>query len=155
MTAVGWAQSVPGSDDSRRGIPFEVNRQFGAILIHAQINGRPAILLVDTGSSHTILSSELLLVRPLALRHTDGASKGSGYVGTRTWAKARLEVGAFTWLDRKVLVMNDFRDISRSMHQTVDGILGVDILEEFDSVAIDFNSHRLFIMRREYTRRCS
>jgi hypothetical protein len=55
-TAVGWAQGLPKASDPQDGIPFEVNPKFGSILIKAQVNGRPAKLVVDTGSSHTILS---------------------------------------------------------------------------------------------------
>ncbi len=138
--------SLAGESDPYSGIPFEVNRHFGSILIQAQVNGQPATLVVDTGSSHTILSSELLQVRPLALEHADAPAKGSGYVGTAGWAKATVEVGTFRWPDRKVLVMNDFQQISNSMKQKVDGILGEDVLKEFDSVVIDFKHRRLFVL---------
>src|ERR1700687_793251 len=123
-TAVGWAQGLPREGDPQSGIPFEVNRNFGSILIRAQVNGKPATLVVDTGSSHTILSSELLQVRPLALEHADAPAKGSGYVGSAGWFKATLESGTMTWPNRRVLVMDDFQDLSKSMKQRVDGILG-------------------------------
>ena len=145
-TAVGWGQGLPRWDDSRNGIPFEVNRNFGAILIRAQVNRQPATLVVDTGSSHTILSSELLQVRPLALEHADAPAKGSGYVGRATWARATLEIGTMTWRDRAVLVMDDFRDMSNSMKQRVDGIIGEDVLKEFDSVILDFKHQRLVLL---------
>jgi hypothetical protein len=146
-TAVGWAQGLPRGCDPQSGIPFEVNGNFGSILIKAQVNGQPATLVVDTGSSHTILSSELLQVRPLALEHADAPAKGSGYVGNAGWAKATVEVGTITWPDRRVLVMNDFDEISNSMKRRVDGILGEDVLKEFDVVAIDFKHHRLVLSR--------
>jgi hypothetical protein len=146
-TAVGWAQGLPREGDPQSGIPFEVNRNFGSILIRAQVNGKPATLVVDTGSSHTILSSELLQVRPLALEHADAPAKGSGYVGSAGWAKATVEVGTITWQDRRVLVMSDFQEISNSMGRRVDGILGEDVLKEFDFVGIDFKRHRLVLQR--------
>ncbi len=140
-------QTALAQGDPRSGIPFEVNRYFGTILIRAQVNGQPATLVLDTGSSNTILSSGLVQVRPLALEHADEPAKGSGYVGTAGWAKANLEIGTLKWVDRKVLVMNDFREISNSMKQKVDGILGEDVLREFDSVMIDFKRRRLFALR--------
>jgi hypothetical protein len=146
VTARGWGQVVPGADDSRSGIPFEVNRNFGTILIQAQVNGQPATLVVDTGASHTILSSELLRVRSLALEHADAPAKGSGFVGSAGWAKATLEIRTMTWPNRRVLVMDDFQDLSKSMKQKVDGILGEDVLREFDSVVIDFKHHRLVLL---------
>jgi len=145
-TAIGWAQGITAKDDSRSDIPFELSRKFGAILIRAQVNGQPATLVVDTGSSHTILSSELLQVRAFALEHTDAPAKGSGYVGTAGWTQATMQVGALTWKARRVLVMNDFQEISNSMQQRVDGILGEDILGEFDSLVIDFKHHRLVLV---------
>jgi hypothetical protein len=144
--AVGWGQDLPKRDVYRRGIPFEVDPKFGAILIRAQVNRLPATLVVDTGSSHTILSTELLRVRPLSSERADPPAKGSGYVGRAGWAKATLEIGTMTWADRKVLVMDDFQDMSNSMQQRVDGILGEDVLEEFDSVLIDFKHHRLLLL---------
>ena len=146
VTALGWGQVVPGADDSRSGIPFEVNQNFGTILIQAQVNGQPATLVVDTGASHTILSSELLRVRSLALEHADAPAKGSGFVGSAGWAKATLEIRTMTWPNRRVLVMDDFQDLSKSMKQKVDGILGEDVLREFDSVVIDFKHHRLVLL---------
>jgi Aspartyl protease len=77
-TAVGWAQGFPQANDPEDGIPFEVNPKFGSILIKAQVNGRPAKLVVDTGSSHTILSAELLQVRLLALAHAEAPAKPQG-----------------------------------------------------------------------------
>lgn len=144
-TAVTPGQDTSGEGNTRSGIPLEVNRYFGSILIRAQVNGHPATLLVDTGSSHTILSSELLQVRPLALERADAPAKGSGYIGTAGWARATFEVGTLRWRDRNVLVMNDFQEISNSMKQKVDGILGQDVLKEFDSVVIDFKHHRLLL----------
>jgi Aspartyl protease len=144
-TAVSWGQGLPKRDVSPSGIPFEVNRAFGTILIRVQVNGVPATLVVDTGSSHTILSAELLRVRPSASERADAPAKGSGYVGSGEWAKASLEIGAMMWPHRKVLMMDDFQDMSSSMKQKVDGILGEDVLKEFDSVLIDFKHHRLVL----------
>jgi Aspartyl protease len=109
------------------------------------VNGRPARLVVDTGSSNTILSSELLQVRPLAAAHADASALGPGYVGSAGWVKATLEVGTNKWSDRRVLVMNDLQDMSNTLQETVDGIIGADVLREFDSVVIDFKHRRLFL----------
>ena len=147
VTAVVRGQDRSLEGNVRSGIPFGVDPQFGAILIRAQVNGHPATLIVDTGASHTILSSELLQVRPLSLEHADAPTKGSGYVGSAGWAKATVEVGAFTWPDQRVLVMSDFQDISNNMKRRIDGILGEDVLKEFASVVIDFKHHRLVLLR--------
>lgn len=144
--AVGWGQVVPAGDNSGNGLPFELNRSFGTILIRAEVNKQPAILVLDTGSSHTILSSELLRVRSLALERADAPAKGSGYVGGAGWAKATIQIGSITWPDRRVLVMDDFRDLSNGMKQRVDGIIGEDVLREFDSVILDFKHQRVALL---------
>jgi len=146
-TTVGLAQDPPKAVDSRSGIPFEINPDFGSILIKAQVNGQPATLIVDTGSSQTILNSELLQIRPLGLPRADAPSKGSGYVGSASWAKAQLEIGRFKWEDRRVLVMDDFQEMSNSLKQKVDGIIGEDLLREFDVVVIDFRHKKFFVLR--------
>jgi Aspartyl protease len=139
-------QPSPEPGSRRSLVPFELNQSFGSIIVKAQVNGHPATLVVDTGSSNTILSSDLLQIQPLAVQPAYAPSKGSGFTGTAAWAKATLEIGAFRWPDRKLLVMSDFHDLSHSMKQKVDGILGQDVLREFDSIAIDFK-HRCLILR--------
>jgi predicted aspartyl protease len=54
------SSSHPTKGDPETGIPFEVNRQFGSILVRAHLNGQPVTLVVDTGCSHTVLSSDFL-----------------------------------------------------------------------------------------------
>jgi hypothetical protein len=145
--AFGWAQEIPGSSDASDGIPFEVSGDFGVLLIRAQINGQAATLLVDTGSSHTLLSPELLQVRPLALEQAGPPVRGSGFTGRAGWAKATIRLGADTWRDHEVLVTEDFHQISKNMKQRVDGILGEDLLKEFHFVLIDFKGRRLVLRR--------
>ncbi len=146
-TVVFLGQDIPTEGDSQREIPFEVNRRFGSILIRGRVNGHWATLVVDTGSSHTILSCELLRVSPLVLPQAPAPSKASGLVGRGAWYKATLEIGAMTWTDHRVLVTNDFQDLSKSVSEKVDGILGEDVLKDFSSVVIDFQHHRLLLLR--------
>jgi hypothetical protein len=47
--------------------------------------------------------------------------------------------------DRRVLVMDDFQVMSRSINQRVDGIIGEDVLREFDFVILDFKHLRLVL----------
>lgn len=67
--------------------------------------------------------------------------------GSAAWAKTTLTIGNVIWADWKVLVMSDFQDISKSMQQNVDGIVGPDTLKEFSVVFIDFKHHRLVLSR--------
>jgi len=145
--AARQVQSVPPTGCPDLAIPFELNRQFGSILIEVQVDGHAAWLLVDTGSSHTVLSADLLEISPLFFKRAKVRVRGSGLTGTAGWATATIDLGTIQWTNRKVLVMKDFREISDSLRQRVDGILGEDLLNEFTSVVIDFKSHRLILRR--------
>jgi predicted aspartyl protease len=147
VVAVNPAQSVPPAGNPDLAIPFELNHQFGSILIEVQVNRQPARLLVDTGSSHTVLTADILEISPLFFARATVPVKGSGLTGTARWATATIDLGTIKWANRKVLVMEDFREISKSMQQRVDGILGEDVLNEFASVVIDFKNHRLILHR--------
>jgi hypothetical protein len=46
-------------DSKGQEIPFETSRVFGLILVSAKVDGKPAVLIVDSGSSRTIISLEL------------------------------------------------------------------------------------------------
>jgi predicted aspartyl protease len=64
VAAAGPAQNVHTEAAPSVDIPFELNHQFGSILVRVRVNGEPAVLLVDTGSSHTILSGTFLGLNP-------------------------------------------------------------------------------------------
>ncbi|HXW91014.1 MAG TPA: retropepsin-like aspartic protease [Terriglobales bacterium] len=144
-TGVSRTQSVPAPTKDDLTIPFEVNGQFGSILIRVQVNHRPAQLLVDTGSSHTVLSAELLGVSPGLLQPASAPVKGSALRGVAGWTGATIEIGTARWPDRRVLVMDGFSQISKSMKEKVDGLMGEDLLKEFTFVVIDFRNHRLIL----------
>jgi hypothetical protein len=96
----GRGRTHPTESDPKTGIPFEVNRQFAPILIRAQVNGQPGCLVVDTGGSHTVLSSDFLRVSLPLLEHPDLSVKGLGLAGIRGWTKATIEIGAIRWANR-------------------------------------------------------
>jgi len=142
------AQRVPSATPPTVSeIPIELNRRFGAILIRAEVNGQAATLVVDTGSSNTILSAVLLHISQRPTKFPSQPLKGSGFIGSAIRGKATLTIANTTWVDRDVLVMNDFQDISNGMKQRIDGILGEDLLKEFAVIFIDFRHRRLVLSR--------
>jgi hypothetical protein len=132
------------SDD---GIPIELTSRFSLVLVRLEVNGRPATLVVDTGSSHTILSTQFLQLRGLALGADPSPSKGSGFVGRAAWIKASVHIGDEVLRDHEFLAMEDLPDISNAVGQKIDGIMGEDILKEFAVVEIDFRHRRLILLR--------
>jgi predicted aspartyl protease len=123
-------------------IPFENSRMFGLVLVKAEVNGRPAVLIVDTGSNHTIISSELADAPSRNLDNVVAASKGSGFAGVGLFTKATLNVATITWRDHKVVAM-DMRALSKSLGQKIDGMLGMDFFSEFELVVVDLKNHKL------------
>ena len=140
----GASTSNHGSDD---GIPIELTSRFSLVLVRLEVNGRPATLVVDTGSSHTILSTQFLQLKRLDSDVGANPSKGSGLVGNAAWIKATVKAGNEVWRDHEFLAMGVLPDISKAVGQKIDGIVGEDILKEFAVVEIDFKHRRLFLLR--------
>ena len=114
------------------------------MMVEARINGQLAVLILDTGSNHTILSSKLVDVATPPLKDLVTSKKGSGYSGNGVFTRASVSVGTVLWRDHRIVVM-DTNEISKSMGETVDGLLGMDFLNEFDIVIVDLRQHKLIL----------
>ena len=125
-------------------IPFQFSRAFGVMLINAEVNGNPAVFIVDTGSNQTIISSRLVNVITRPLKDTVSSEKGSGYSGTGVFTRASIRVGPIVWRDHQIVAM-DLRAISKSLGENIDGLLGMDFLKEFESVMVDLREHKLIL----------
>jgi hypothetical protein len=68
-------------------------------------------------------------------------------VGSAIAIKATLKIGETLWRDHDFLAMDDLPDISQSLGQRIDGILGQDLLRDFQTVEIDFKNRRLVLSR--------
>jgi predicted aspartyl protease len=125
-------------------IPFEYSRAFGLMLVKAEVNGKPAVMVVDTGSNETIVSPRLVIVKQLSSRDAVAMAKGSGYSGTGVIATAFLSIGTSNPKNCQILVV-DLSDLSKTLGQDVDGILGMSVLREFEIVSVDFRHHKLLL----------
>jgi len=129
---------------NQREIPFENSRVFGLFVVRVEANGRPAVLIVDTGSNVTIISPELADVAPGTLDNAASPSRGSGFIGRGVFRRATLKVGSVTWRDHRVVV-TDTRELSKSLGQRVDGMLGIDFFSEFEVMVVDLKNHKLIL----------
>jgi hypothetical protein len=147
-SSVAGRQSAPCTSAKtphcRSVLPIERDAVFGVILVSVRVNGRLAALILDTGSSTTILSPEASGLDPINLRHADPPKKGTGFVGDGRWGEATLVTGTRIWKDHRILV-EDMKSITDAMHRKIDGILGQDILDEFKYIEIDFTHKRLVL----------
>jgi len=146
LVALSVALTIPifSHRSNRSEISFENSRIFGLVLVKVEVNGRPAVLVVDTGSNRTIISAELAVAPSRTLDNSASTGKGSGFVGTGVFARTSMRVGSITWRDRRIVVM-DMRELSSSLGQKVDGLLGMDFFSEFDLVVVDLKNHKLIL----------
>lgn len=114
-------------------VPFDFAAGRGSLLVRARINNRAAILIVDTGSSHTILQPSAAGVNPAELR---APRTGAGVIGDAVGREVTLEVGQRVWQRRRVSVM-DLSAALSAYQETIDGLLGIDFFLEFSQAVVD------------------
>lgn len=136
------AEARPKPTGRQTVLPIERSPHFGAILVRVQVNGQPAVLILDTGSNITILSPEICGLNPVRLPRAEAPRKGTGFVGDGRWGEAAIAIGTTEWKRKRVLVV-DTKDLSRATQRKIDGILGQDILDEFGYVEINLRERRL------------
>ncbi len=128
-------------------VPFEVHGTQNAILVEVVLNGKSRTFLVDTGASRTIVSREAVGVMQFDLKLAAFHGNGPGMGGQGLWMKVpSLRLGERRWHDRRVVVM-DLSRLAKVYGRTIDGLLGQDILREFERVEIDFKQRRLRLSR--------
>jgi hypothetical protein len=129
-------------------LPFERDAARDAILVRAEVNGKPALLLLDTGANRTVVSPQLVGISATELKAASFRAASPGLHAEYTFREATLRlgcVGDFTsppacrreWKNRRLAVMN-LEHVSRVYGRKLDGILGRDLLREFSRVSIDF-----------------
>jgi Aspartyl protease len=138
-----WAQGQGSQNDGDLTVPFDFAADRGSLLVHARVDNRPARLILDTGSSHTILrpSAVGMSASELAAPRT-----GGGVIGDAVGREVTLEIGQRTWRRRKVAVM-DLSQVLSSYKERIDGLLGIDLLLEFSEVAIHLKRRALIFTR--------
>jgi hypothetical protein len=129
-------KASPGAADQTVKVPFEYASTRASILVHVKVNDKPAVLVLDTGSSHTVLRPELLNIAPSELSPTRQGSSGGGFVGDAIGAEVTLQVGTWKWQKWRVAVM-DLSQVFAVYQQQIDGVLGLDFFQEFSSVTIN------------------
>ena len=114
------------------------------MLIKVEINGKPAVMVLDTGSNETIVSPRLVIVKQLSSKEAVAMAKGSGYSGNGVITTALLKVGPLNPKNCQILVV-DLSDLSKTLGQEVDGILGMSVLKDFELVSVDLKRHKLVL----------
>jgi predicted aspartyl protease len=139
------ATAAPGRSQASLNIvvPFQYAIGRGSILIRARINRKPAVLIVDTGSSHVIIRPALLGIDPKRLFRT---RPGAGVIGDAIGQEVTLEVGDSVWPRRRVSIM-DLTAVLSAYNEPIDGLLGLDFLLEFSQATINLKDRILTFLR--------
>jgi hypothetical protein len=138
------SQARPRSADSLE-LPFEYAQDRGSIILQVRVNNRPALLILDTGSSHTVLRPELLDLKPSELSPTEAVS-GGGFMGDAVGREVTLQIGNWKWSKRRVAVM-DLSQVLSVYHEKINGVLGLDFLYEFRRVTINVKEKTIVFVK--------
>jgi predicted aspartyl protease len=114
------------------------------LMIEAEVNGKAARLLVDTGASKTVFDKTRLqsLVEEGADEHYEDLEQLSTGLGTNSMQGQVAELDSFKFgeveiLDYPVVVL-DMDHVNQSYDMLgdrgIDGVLGSDILKKYDAV---------------------
>ena len=145
------AGSAPGFD--RRGlqaVPIQVSDSFN-LYVSASINGKPARLMVDTGSFATLLHRSFVRRMRIATRQTPFSSSAVNLTerGVRVARIRKLSVGSVDIIGKEVGVI----DLEGLIHDgllqgspPVAGLLGAELLNRHHGI-IDFGTRTLYLKR--------
>ena len=128
-------------------VPVEVAGARHAILVKVKVNGRDRTFMVDTGATRTVVDARAIGLAEIELKLSRFRTTGPGLSGEAVDAEvATLRLGDRTWEGRPVVVMN-LDGLAPIYGRRIDGLLGQDILREFDRVAFDFKGLRMILSR--------
>ena len=134
--------SPPNKNGQQLTIPFDFAADRGSLLVRARINGQSAVLIVDTGSSHTILRPSAAGVNPAELA---APRTGAGIIGDAVGREVKLEVAQRVWPRRRVSVM-DLSAALSAYREKIDGLLGLDFLLEFSQADINIRARSITLV---------
>src|SRR5213593_274207 len=152
-TDPGLVGSFPGFN--RRGlraVPIQVSDGYN-LYVNGSVNGRPARLMVDTGSFTTLLHRSFLRRMRIATRETPYSSSAVNLKerGVRVAHIRKLSVGSVDIFAKDVGVI----DLAGLIHNgllegspPVAGLLGAETLRRHHGI-IDFGTRTLYLQRRE------
>jgi hypothetical protein len=143
--------SAPGFD--RRGlqaVPIQVSDGFN-LYVNGSVNGKPAKLMVDTGSFATLLHRSFVRRMRIATRETPYSSSAVNLKerGVRVARIRKLSVGSVDIIGKEVGVI----DLQGLIHggllegsPPVAGLLGAETLRRHNGI-IDFGTRTLYLKR--------
>jgi hypothetical protein len=97
-------------------VPFHLDAKRMVILIEAKIDAKPVLLLLDTGSTFTVIDRGFADVRAFDLKRARFENGGPGLKFEAVWRQVDLTLGSRLWRARRVAVT----DLSEFSKITID-----------------------------------
>ena len=142
---------VPGMDfTGMSSVPIHVTPGDN-LYVHGKVNGRRAMLMVDTGAFATLLHQPFVRRMKIPLRNSPytSAAVNLDYRGVQMATISRFSVGSVDMRSKEVAVI-DLRGLIRTglLNATppVAGLLGSEILQHHNGI-IDFGTKTLYLRR--------
>jgi predicted aspartyl protease len=107
---------------------------------HSQTNARHIYSRGSLGTRRASSSG----AQQLSSKGAVAMAKGSGYSGAGVVATAFLTIGPLNSKNCEILVV-DLSDLSKTLGQEIDGVLGMSVLKEFEIVSVDLKHHKLVL----------
>lgn len=127
-------------------VPYEVANRRAGLLLHVRINGTPVMMILDTGSAHTIIQSGILGNEAPRIARARPADKGAGFLGDAVGCQVQFQIGSWKWERRTVVVM-DLSALLAAYDERVKGVIGLDFMDEFATILIDRATKRITFSR--------
>jgi hypothetical protein len=135
-----------GERDKSLKIPFEYASNRDSLLVRVRINERPAILILDTGSAHTVLRPEAVGIPRSKLISARSSRSGAGFMGDAVSKEVTLQIGERVSTRHHVVLM-DLSDILAAYQENLDGVLGLDFLQQYSRVVVDLRERKIYLIR--------
>jgi predicted aspartyl protease len=128
------------------GVAIISDPKTGTILLNARLNGDPVVMILDTGSSHSLFDARAFGMSPAQLQAVRLNTRGLGLNADVVWRSANFRIADQQWNNQPVEVA-DLSKLSKIHGRTIDGILGQDVLRSFDSVQINYKGDCVMLQR--------
>lgn len=132
--------SVEGEQSLK--IPFEYASNRNSLVVRVRINNRPAMLILDTGSAHTVLRPEAVGVPRSKLLPARRSQSGAGFTGDAISKDVNLQIGERVWRKHHVVLM-DLTDILAAYQENLDGVLGLEFLRQYNRIIVDLRERTI------------
>jgi hypothetical protein len=128
------------------GVGIISDPKTGTILLNARLNGDPIVMILDTGSSHSLFDARAFGMSPAQLQAARLNTRGLGLNADVVWRPANFQIAEQQWSNQPVEVA-DLTKLSKIYGRTIDGILGQDVLRSFESVQINYKGDCVMLQR--------